>query len=204
MTQFNAPTYNVQRPTGQCAVTGRAFEPGETFIAALIEIDPDEAATQPQGEQPKPAARSDKPSDPSPQDDLGLRRVDISLEAWENTPRPDRLFSYWKTTQPEPTQKKKLFVDDDVLLNLFRRLADTDQPQRLAFRFVLALILMRKKLLRYEGTRKDVNERNEPVEHWIMKPKGEDETLAVLNPHLDEQQIQQVTEQLGEILEAEL
>ena len=146
-----------------------------------------------------------------------MRRVDVSIEAWGGGYRPPHLFSFWKTTIPEASGKKKTFVDDAVLLNLLRRLEEATEPQRLAFRFVVALILMRKKLLRYDGT----DAVDDPVgdgpvqEWWRFTPKAdvskchfgkwaEDETLSVLDPHLDEGQIEQVTSQLGEILEAEL
>ena len=96
---------------------------------------------------------------------------------------------------------------------------------RQAFRFVLALILMRKKLLRYDGQEiRDVEIPETPEvpataetpgtpaipaqkiqqEWWKMTPKGVAESTLVLNPNLDEQQIQQVTEQLGQVLEVEV
>lgn len=208
MSQFNAPAYEITRSTGQCALTGRTLEPGEAYMSTLVESDPTAAVT--------------------PATALGLHRVDVSMEAWDQGQRPQRLFSHWKSIVPQPNQKKKLFVDDEVLMNLLRRLADASEPQRLAFRFVLALILMRKKLLRYDGSEKrteTVTTTNEDGsagetkmverEWWLMTPKldakkghfgkwNEDDRIEVLDPHLDEAQIQQVTQQLNEILDAEL
>ena len=54
-------------------------------------------------------------------------------------------------------------------MDLFERLADDERPQRAAFRFVLALILMRKRLLRFAG-RKAGGEGGK--EWWLMRPKG--------------------------------
>jgi hypothetical protein len=202
MTQFSAPTYDIARPTGQCAHSGRVLQPGEAYIAALVELD---STASP------PSAGS------SAANVLGFKRLDFSLEAWDQGHRPPQLFGHWKTTVPLPNHKRKVFVDDDVLMNLLRRLADTDQPQRLAFRFVLALILMRKKLLRYDGTVK--KPATEPgagdCQWWRMTPKldiskgpfgkwNDEEVIEVLDPHLDEEQIRQVTDQLNEILNAEL
>lgn len=190
MSQFNAPSYDIERPTGHCAFTGQPLEPGEAYIATLVEVDVDP-------DNPK--------ANPS-----GLKRLDVAHSAWEEGSRPERLFSYWKSIVPEPNQKKKVFVDDQVLMNLVKRLADADQPERLSFRFVLALILMRKKLLRYESSRVEkvpaAEEGGELIkrELWKMTPKGEEESLEILNPQLDDTQILQVTEQLGEILEGEL
>ena len=207
MSQFNAPTYEIARSSGTCAITGRALLPGEAYIAALVEADA---------------------NDPAPANTLGFNRLDISLDAWNRhggNDRPARIFAHWKAVVPEPNQKKKLFVDNDVLMNLLRRLADVKEPQRLAFRFVLALILMRKKMLRYDSTQKrsaivplpDDPDATQTIEQewWLMTPKldltkgpfgkwNEEERIEVLDPHLDEAQIQQVTEQLNEILNAEL
>lgn len=189
MSSYNAPAYDVQRPTGRCAFTGRDLQPHETYIATLVE------------------------------DGDALVRIDISAEAWQRGDRPARLFSYWRAVLPDPDEKKQLFVDDEVLLNLLERLADAEQPQRIAFRFVLTLILMRKKLLRYDG----VEHRSEPdaagqtlqQDWWQLTPKldptkgpmgkwDESRTIEVLDPHLDEADIRQVTDQLAQILQAEL
>ncbi len=204
MTQFNTTSYQIERPTGQCAVTGQVINPGEHYIATLVEYDP--PAEESSASQP---ARS-----PSAADALGLKRLDFSLAAWTEGHRPERCFSYWKTVAPEPNKRKKMFVDDAVLYNLFLRLAEDVQPQRQAFRFVLALILMRKKLLRYDGTRREPAG-DVTLEWWRVVPKvdlskgplgkwDEKGALDVLNPQITDAQIQQVTDQLGEILDGEL
>jgi len=197
MSWMNAPTYDIERLTGQCAITGQALSPGEQYIAALVEIDP---------------TASDAPADNAGKQataqNAGLKRIDISIEAWLQGHRPERLFSHWQSTVPQPNEKKKMFVDDAVLMNLLLRLADTDQPQRLAFRFVLTLILMRKKLLRYEGAQKRNDTTGQPQEWWTVTPKRglgvDEEPIEILNPQINDEQIQQVTEQLGQILESEL
>lgn len=188
MSQFNSTSYDIQRPTGVCAFTGRALAPGEAYTATLVEVD--------QSADEKPAAGS------------GLKRLDVSLTSWEQGQRPGELFCFWRATVPLPEEKKKLFVDDDVLLNLFCRLEDAEQPDRQAFRFVLALILMRKKMLKYGSSEQRSDAAGTAQEWWLMRGKSvegaEPETFEVLNPGLDEQRLAQVAEQLGEILEAEL
>lgn len=192
MNWLNTPTYAIERSSGRCAITGNPLTPGEPYIAALVEDDP--AATEATAAEPA-------------QDTGGLRRVDVSLSAWEQGHRPQKLFSYWRSTVPHPQQKKKLFVDDEVLVNLLQRLADADEPQRLAFRFVLALILMRKKLLRYDTSENRTDEAGQRQEWWTMTLRGAgvaDTPVELLNPQMNDEQIRQVTEQLGQILEAEL
>ncbi len=196
MTQFSQSNYDVQRPSGVCHATGHTLEPGDACYSCLVDI---------------PAEQREAG------DQLGMKRLDVSDKAWGDGYRPPHLFSFWKTQIPEANEKKKLFVDDAVLLNLLRRLEDATEPQRLAFRYVVALILMRKKLLRYDRTEKrDDPHGDGPVQEWwhftpkVDASKGhfgkwaEGETLHVLDPRLDESQIEQVTSQLGEILEAEI
>ncbi len=190
MTTLQADAYQIERATGRCAATGRELRPGQRIVTALID------------------------------DGRTLRRADFTEHAWQHGTRPMHVFGFWVGAVPEPNAKPRVFVDDEVLMNLLRRLEDADQPDRLAFRFVLALILMRKKLLRYDRTERrpvEADDQAGPAEAqwWILTPKADlskgplgkwkqDETIAVLDPHLDDEQIRNVTEQLGQILHAEL
>jgi hypothetical protein len=128
----------------------------------------------------------------------GFERLDVCLNDWPTFDRAD-LVGFWKTTMPLVEQKKKLFVDDEVLCQIFERLADTTEPAKLNFRFVLGLILMRKRLIIYENTR---NEGEKEI--WQVRFRGKEDLLDLLNPKLDESQIQDVSTQLGEILNEEL
>ena len=161
--------YDVPRPAGLCAVTGRAIQPGEKFVAVVRETP------------------------------TGLERLDVSPEAWADFDR-SRLLGFWHTTMPRPEQKpKKLFVDDEVLSTLFERLADTGEPAKLHFRFVLGLILMRKRIVLYETTRQD-----EGRDVWVVRLKGRDDRLDLVDPKLTEAQVAEVSQQLGDILHQEL
>ena len=131
--------------------------------------------------------------------DLGdsFERKDFTLEYWqENQPQ---VFSFWKTSIPLPSQKKKLFVDDTVLINLFERLAEEKEQLKINFRFVLALILMRKKLLKYEDSY-----RIDLQEIWKMRFVRETQIHEVINPQLDDEKIQEVSQELSAILQGEL
>jgi len=187
MSAFSSSDYRIERHSGTCAETGRKIEPGETYIAMVVEG----------GE--------------------GLARIDLSLEAWEQLTEAsvERCFGYWRAVAPHPDQKPRTFVDDGVLLELLHRLAEATEPQRVAFRFVLTLLLMRKKLLRYDKTERARTADGEVREWWVLTPKAdpskgplgrwaEDQTIKVLDPRLDEEGVRAVTEQLGEILNAEL
>jgi hypothetical protein len=173
MTRF-ATSYAIARPTGRCAATGDLLTPGTMCVATLCERAEDD----------------------------GFDRLDYSLAAWESGARPQRLLGSWKSIVPEPDARRRLLVDDDVLMNLFERLADDTRPQRVAFRFVLALILMRKRLLKYVG-RNGVGEE----EHWLLTPRDaapDSPPLPVRNPRLSDDDVRALTDQLSEILQSEL
>jgi hypothetical protein len=161
--------YDVPRPAGTCSVSGRTIEPGERFFAVVRETP------------------------------TGLERLDVCPEAWERFDRRD-LLGFWQATMPRPEQKpKKLFVDDEVLGTLFERLADTSEPAKLNFRFVLGLILMRKRLVIYETTR-----REEGRDVWVVRMKGREDRLDLVDPKLTQGQVAEVSQQLGEILQQEM
>src|SRR5439155_11164907 len=124
----------------------------------------------------------------------GLERIDVAPEHWESFDKSN-LLAFWQATMPQHQAKKQVFVDDTVLSELFERLADATEPAKLNFRFVLGLILMRKRILVYESTKTQ-----EGQELWTMRFRGQQETLDMLNPKLDEQQVAEVSTQLGEIL----
>ena len=127
----------------------------------------------------------------------GLQRQDFCIDYWESR-KPD-VFCYWKTRLPEPGLKKQLFVDDQMLMAFFERLEKETEQEKINFRFVLALILMRKRILKYDDTRTE-----NAQEIWRLRIVGEKQIAEVINPHLDEEQIEQLSSQIGEILQADL
>lgn len=126
-----------------------------------------------------------------------LRRVDYSLEGWSGPPA--EAFCFFKTRVPVKERKKRLLVDDELLVNFFLRLADEQQESRIHFRFVLALILMRKRLLKYEDM-----ERQGDLEFWRMRLVRDTVIHRVQNPRLTEDQISAVSRELGAILHGDM
>jgi hypothetical protein len=160
--------YSLARAQGKCSLCGRDIAPGEKFTAAVRESA------------------------------AGLERLDITPECWEQLDKKT-LLAYWQGTMPTTAAARpKLFVDDAVLCDLFERLADAAEPAKLNFRFVLALILMRKRLIVYESTHLERDQ-----EFWTLRMKGREQLLDLINPKLDEAQIAEVTAQLGQILSGE-
>lgn len=125
-----------------------------------------------------------------------FERRDYCAEYWE-AHHPE-VFSFWKTQIPLPSEKKKLFVDDSVLINFFERLGQETEPLKIQFRFVLTLILMRKRLLKYEDSSP-----RDGQEIWNVRLMRDKEFHEVINPNLTDEQIEQVSGELGVILQGD-
>ncbi len=127
----------------------------------------------------------------------GLERRDFCADYWESE-KPN-VFCYWKTRLPRPDEKKQIFIDDEMLMAFFERLEREKEQEKINFRFVLALILMRKRRLKYDPPKVEASK-----EIWRLRVVGEKEFVEVINPHLDEEQIEQLSSQLSEILQTDL
>lgn len=73
-------------------------------------------------------------------------RKDYCSAAWKGA--PENAFGWWKSRVPEPTAKKIKLAPNDVLLELFEKLAEQIDQQDL--RYVLALLLVRRRVLRVD------------------------------------------------------
>ena len=169
--------YNISKASGQCVACGKTMPPLEEFMAVLRETDE------------------------------AFVREDYCLPCWQAAPREGakELVGVWRAHVPPPAEKKRMFVDDEMLVNLFHRLEEATEPAKVNFRFVLALVLMRKKMLVYDKMEKAAGENGDSVELWQMHFRGQsDQTHRVVNPHLDEEKIAEVSGHLGEILQGEL
>ena len=160
----------IGRTSGRCAVSGRELAEGERYYAVLFD-------------------RGDT-----------FERRDYSEACWEGP--PEGAFCSWRARIPERRERKRQFVDDQVLMDFFERLGGESEESKVQFRFVLTLILMRKRLLKYVS---QVEEQG--AKWWMMrlmgpfKPADEGQAMRrVLNPELDEGQIEEVSRQLGVIL----
>jgi hypothetical protein len=195
-------TYDIQRPTGVCAATGRELAPGETVYTALVD--------------PPAEDRAEEQRKANDKGELPMLRIDVSADAWEDSAfRPPYLFGFWRAEVPEPNEKKKLLVGDAAIQELLLSMDDATEDKQLAFRYVLALILLRKKLLRHDGIDRREQEDGPVLDYWQFTPKMDIEKghfgkwnpsakFEVLDPHITEDEIAGVTEQLGQVLELDL
>jgi len=167
-----AKDYNITRSAGTCLACGRDFQPGDEFVATVRE-----------GEEE-------------------LLREDFCPPCWDGRgdDKTGELLGHWRAAVPKPEEKKRRFVDDELIIGFFERLEGADEPAKVNFRFVLALVLMRKKLLIYERSAANAD----GLDVWTMRFKGGSETSEVVDPKMDEQKIAEISGQLGQVLEGEL
>ena len=169
--------FKISKTQGLCAKCEKPLEPGEE-IYALVRAGEEELERE----------------------DYHLGCWDLSHnESFDSTTQDDpNVLGVWKTHIPHPEEKKKLLIDNALLLNFFERLEGHEESSKLKFRYVLTLILMRKRLLNYEGMTT-----TDGVDLWKMRVRGTDRFYKVIDPKLDEEQISEVSSSLGEIMEGD-
>ncbi len=78
-------------------------------------------------------------------------RLDFAADAWRGA--GDGAIAWWQSRLPDGADDRPKLAPNDVLLNLFAELADA--PAEAEFRYVLGLLLMRRKLVKLQESRRD-------------------------------------------------
>lgn len=77
-----------------------------------------------------------------------IQRRDLCAEAFAKTRRPENALAWWSSRLPSGGEKKEKLAPNDALIDFFESLAD--RPEEAALRYVLALLLTRRRVLRFE------------------------------------------------------
>ena len=120
-------------------------------------------------------------------------RQDYSSEAWHGP--PEGAFSFWSGRVPAREEAPRPRIDDELLLDCFGRLEGQDDPNRVSFRYVVALLLMRRKRLKFDEARKD-GER----ELLGLRCARTGAKYTVINPRLTEGEMAAVQEEVFKVL----
>jgi hypothetical protein len=118
------------------------------------------------------------------------------------------LIGTWRALVPDPNEKKRLLLDEGSLLDLFEQTGEAagsevgSNRRRDVFRFVLALILIRKRLLVCEkSTRSDGT-----ASVMLVRPKGVPKPpegpalIEVADPGMRDEDVAIAVEQLQTVL----
>jgi hypothetical protein len=104
-------------------------------------------------------------------------------------------FSFWKTRVPEKSGDEKRKLDVDAASVFFRKLAGSDEPNKRDFAYLLALLLMRKKVIILQGT-----QMRDGREFMVLRFRGEEEDYLCEDPRLGAEELQKVKDDLGTLL----
>lgn len=171
-------SYPIGRPTRVCRASGRELAPGDRYVAAMLDAPPSPpappATSAPNGPAAGPAAGATASQAAGPA--LTPARCDFSEAAWDAMPDHrrvlgSRVLAFWRGTVPRHDAKPRPLLDDPTLEDLFEQTeagpgetATGDERARHdGLRFVLGLLMLRRRLLTVEGTRNGT---------MLVRPRG--------------------------------
>jgi len=169
------PAFDLGRRSDSCAATGTPLKPGDAVVTALFERPGEEA----------------------------LDRRDYLETAWSTLARPEGLFAFWRGIVPDPGAPRSQLIDGASMMSIFEQLEGATEPRRIAFRYMLALVLVRRRLLVLVGS---TPARGDDPALLLVRPKGsppEEPPIEVIDPAMDEATIADAAEQLQSILKAD-
>jgi hypothetical protein len=119
-------------------------------------------------------------------------RKDFSLEAWQGPPLG--AFGFWTGRVPPPEDARKPRFDDELLEECFHRLEGQSEAGKVNFRYVVALLLIRRKRLKLEQTAMIEGE-----ERMCVRSR-DGEKHQVINPRLTDEAMAQVQDEVFKVL----
>jgi len=164
--------FHVESSDRVCHECGHRFAPGQEYMSALFEVEPDE-------EHP-----------------YGVVRMDFCEDHWAQN-RAEWL-AFWRTrvAEPEAPKKPRLAIDDERLLEVFFHLEGTEAPAKLDFRYVIGLMLIRKRRLKMEGTRQRGGRR-----YMIVRKSRSKQTFELMDRELSDDAVLAVSREIGTLLD---
>jgi|LakMenEpi03Aug12_release.lakeMendotaPanAssembly.Ray.scaffolds.fasta_scaffold146690_3 hypothetical protein len=153
-----------------CFVTGQPFVENESFYTALFEDGGDED---------------------------GFIRRDYSVAAWKQERAQLQPFSHWRSLYEPPSTEpaRREVVEKEGAESLLRRLIDEDSPLTENTRFILALMLERKKTLKETDSRSLGSARLRIYEHGKTG-----EVFIIRDPQLKLDQLESIQREVSDML----
>src|SRR5262245_47502505 len=121
------------------------------------------------------------------------QRRDYAAEAWPGAPAD--AFSFWSGRVPPADGSEKPKFDDDMLLDCFTRLESETDPRKINFRYVVALLLMRRRVFKFEQTIWEADH-----EKLLLRCTRTGGQYQVVDPRLSEQELEKVQEDVFQAL----
>jgi hypothetical protein len=121
-----------------------------------------------------------------------LKRYDYAADAWPGP--PDTAVGWWKSQVPGRTTTRKHWAPNDVMLNFWDELAE--QPDRQDMRYVLTLLLIRRRVFRLEEEKYDAAGRELVAVYCPRRETSYEVPAAVPS----ESRVSQIQEELAALL----
>jgi len=119
-----------------------------------------------------------------------FHRKDYSSEVWQGPPQGT--FSFWTGRITASDHSRLPTIDEESLVDCFERLENETEPGRIRFRYIVALLLMRRKRFRFEEITK---EGEQTILH--LRCSRDRAIYRVVDPHLTDEEMATVQ---GEVL----
>lgn len=120
-----------------------------------------------------------------------LRR-DYAEQAWKGP--PEGAIGWWKSKVPDPQAKTMHWAPNDVMVHYFTQLEE-DEDRR-DTRYILALLMIRRRILRLEETEPDGQGGEQLV---VYCPRNESEYRVPVRPP-SEERIAEIQNELAKLL----
>lgn len=121
-----------------------------------------------------------------------LKRYDYSIDAWQGPPAG--AIGYWKSQVPDKANRGKYWAPNDVILHFFDELVQQSDKQDM--RYVLTLLLIRRRVFRLEDQKRD-QQGNEVLTVYCPR---RDQTYTVLAVPPKQSRIDEIQQQLTALL----
>ena len=122
-------------------------------------------------------------------------RYDYSADAWDGA--PEKTLGWWKSQFPDPKSRKLHWAPNDVMLHYFIEI--DQQPEKEDVRDILALLMIRRRILRLEETERDEQGREIMI---LYCPRDENE-YSVIAAMPSEERAKEIQEELANLLFAQ-
>jgi hypothetical protein len=116
-------------------------------------------------------------------------RYDYAKSAWQGP--PERCIGWWKSVVPDARGGKTHWAPNDVMLHYFEQIAEN--PEKQDVRYVLTLLMIRRRVLRLE------EKEGSPGELVVFCPKNE-QTYHVAIADPPSERIDAIQNELAELL----
>lgn len=121
-----------------------------------------------------------------------LVRQDYSADAWQGP--PEHAVGWWKSQMPGANDRRVHWAPNDVMLQFFEQLAE--QPDKQDMRYVLALLLVRRRVLRQDES--EVDEQGREI--FVLYCTRRDITYRVATVIPEESRINEIQDELAKLL----